>query len=124
MSVDRVVGGLVPEGNSGLWSFAHSVFSQPWLHAGVSRRAKFICAPAASHDHADERAADPLHRARVNAKTLGDPTYTFTSALTLIQGCLDSLLKLGLPSSLARLSPARTRSAIIARSNSVNTPII
>jgi len=29
-----------------------------------------------------------------------------------------------LPSLLARASPARTRSAIIARSNSANTPII
>src|SRR5262249_31689167 len=35
------------------------------------------------------------HCARINTKPLGNPTYTFTSALTLIQGGQDSLLKLG-----------------------------
>ena len=37
----------------------------------------------------------PLHRARINAKTLGNTTHAFTSALTLVQGGLNSLLKLG-----------------------------
>ena len=51
----------------------------------------FICAP--SRGGADERAGDPLHSGRVNAKTLGNPAYTFTGALTLVQGDPDSLLK-------------------------------
>jgi hypothetical protein len=55
----------------------------------------FICAPSASRGHLGERAADPLHRARINAKALGDAAHTFTSALTLVQGRLDSFLKLG-----------------------------
>jgi hypothetical protein len=55
----------------------------------------FICVPSASRGYTVERAANPLHRAGINAKTLGNPTYTFTSALTLIQGGEDSLLKLG-----------------------------
>jgi hypothetical protein len=29
---------------------------------------------------ADERAADPLHGGRINAKALGNAAYTFTSA--------------------------------------------
>src|SRR5262249_13333619 len=52
-----------------------------------------ICEFSASHGHVGERAADPLHRARINAKTLGDAAYTFTSALTLVQGRLDSLFE-------------------------------
>jgi hypothetical protein len=55
----------------------------------------FICVLSASRGHAVERAANPLHRARINAKTLGYPTYSFTNALTLVQCGLDSLLKLG-----------------------------
>ena len=31
--------------------------------------------------HVGERAADPLHRAWVDAKTLGDAAYTFTSVV-------------------------------------------
>ena len=58
-------------------------------------RSGLICAPSASRARDGERAADPLHRARINAKTLGDAAYTFTSALTLVQGRLDSLLKFG-----------------------------
>jgi len=49
-----------------------------------------------------------LHRPWVNAKTLGDAVDTFTSALTLVQGCLDLLLKLGAirgrPSRISRRS--------------------
>src|SRR5215467_11009481 len=52
-----------------------------------------ICEFSASHGHVGERAADPLHRARINAKTLGDAAYTFTSALTFVQGRLDSLFE-------------------------------
>ena len=52
----------------------------------------FICAPSASRGRDGERAADPLHRARINAKTLGDAAYTFTSALTVVQGRLDPSL--------------------------------
>jgi hypothetical protein len=55
----------------------------------------FICVPSASRGYAVERAANPLHRAGINAKTLGNSTYTFTSVLTLIQGGQDSRLKLG-----------------------------
>src|SRR6516165_12217231 len=53
----------------------------------------FICAP--SRGGADERAGDPLHSGRVNAKTLGNPTHTFTGVFTIVQGDLDTLLKLG-----------------------------
>jgi hypothetical protein len=38
-----------------------------------------------------ERAADPLHRAWIDAKTLGDAAYAFTSVLTLVQSRLDLL---------------------------------
>jgi hypothetical protein len=58
-------------------------------------RSSLICALSASRGRDGERATDPLHRARINAKTLGDAAHTFTSALTLIQGRLDSFLKLG-----------------------------
>jgi hypothetical protein len=44
----------------------------------------FICVPSASRGRAVERAANPLHRAGINAKTLGNPTDTFTSALALV----------------------------------------
>jgi hypothetical protein len=50
---------------------------------------------SASRDRADERAGDPLHSRRVKAKAFGNPAYTFTGALTLVQGDPDSLLKLG-----------------------------
>jgi hypothetical protein len=40
----------------------------------------FICVPSASRGRAVERAGDPLHRAAINAKALGNATYTFTSA--------------------------------------------
>jgi Aldehyde dehydrogenase family len=46
----------------------------------------FICAPSASRGHLGERAGDPLHRARINAKALGDAAHTLTSAFTLVQG--------------------------------------
>jgi hypothetical protein len=39
----------------------------------------FICVPSASRGHGVERAADPLHRAGINAKTLGNPADTFTN---------------------------------------------
>ena len=58
----------------------------------------FICVPSASRGHAVERAADPLYRAGINAKALGNAAHPFTSALTFVQGRLDAL-----PSSLARL---------------------
>ena len=58
-------------------------------------RFDFICAPSTSSGHADERAGDPLHRAWVNAKTFGNPTDTFTSPLTFVQGGLDSFLEFG-----------------------------
>jgi len=48
-------------------------FVRPWPHAAVP----------------GERAGDPLHRTRVNAKTLGNATYTFTGPLTFVQGDLD-----------------------------------
>jgi hypothetical protein len=41
---------------------------------------------SASRDRADERAGDPLHSGRVNAKAFGNPAYTFTGALTLGSG--------------------------------------
>jgi Resolvase, N terminal domain len=44
----------------------------------------FICVPSASRGRAVERAADTLHRAGINAKTLGNPANTFTSALALV----------------------------------------
>jgi hypothetical protein len=76
------------------------LFFQCGLRGGASAasawgRFGFICVPSASRGYTVERAANPLHRAGINAKTLGNPTYTFTSALTLIQGGEDSLLKLG-----------------------------
>ena len=40
-------------------------------------------------------AADPLHRTRINAKTVGNLADTFTSALALVQCGQDSFLKLG-----------------------------
>jgi hypothetical protein len=46
----------------------------------------FICALSASRGGADERAGDPLYGGRVNAKALGNAAYTFTGALTLVQG--------------------------------------
>jgi hypothetical protein len=39
-----------------------------------------ICVPLASRGRDGERAADPLHRAGIDAKTLGDATHTFASA--------------------------------------------
>jgi hypothetical protein len=39
---------------------------------------------SASQGRDGERAADPLHRAWIDSKTLGDAAYTFTSALTLV----------------------------------------
>src|SRR5215472_13219087 len=51
--------------------------------------------PSASRDRADERAGDPLHGAGINAEALGDSTDTFTGALTLVQGGLNMLFKLG-----------------------------
>jgi len=87
---------------------------QPKLAAAfMSTRLSLICAPSASRGRVRERVADPLHRAWINAKTPGDATHTFTSALTLVQGRLDSLFEHRpscFPSSLALLSPARTRS--------------
>jgi hypothetical protein len=41
-----------------------------------------LCVPSASRGHEVERAANPLHRAGINAKTLGDPTDTFASGAT------------------------------------------
>lgn len=55
----------------------------------------FICAQLASRGRGGERAADPLHRTRINAKTLGNLADTFTSALALVQCGQDSFLKLG-----------------------------
>src|SRR5262249_22960510 len=48
-----------------------------------------------SRRRADERAADPLHRAWVNAEPFGNAAYTLTSTLTLVQRRLDALLQLG-----------------------------
>ena len=48
--------------------------------------AAYICALSASRGGADERAGDPLYGGRVNAKALGNAAYTFTGALTLVQG--------------------------------------
>src|SRR5262249_1161635 len=59
------------------------------------RALRIICVLSASRDRAHERAGDPLHSGRVNAKALGNPTHALTGALTLVQGVLDSLLKLG-----------------------------
>jgi tetratricopeptide (TPR) repeat protein len=63
--------------------------------AGPIRKTRFgfMCALSASRGHAVERAANPLHRAGINAKTHGNPTYTFTSPLTFVQGGLDTFLK-------------------------------
>jgi hypothetical protein len=55
----------------------------------------FIYALAASRARAVERAADPLHRAWINAKTLGNATHTFTGARTVAQSGLDTFLKFG-----------------------------
>ena len=73
-----------------------------------------------------ERAADSLHCAGVNSKPFGNDAHT--GPPTSRQSLADSFFECGgnrrLPSPLARARPARTRSAIIARSNSANTPII
>src|SRR5262245_19726048 len=78
-----------------------------------------------------ERAADSLHCAWVNSKPFGNDAHTGPPRSH--QSLADSFFECGrnrggrprrLPSPLARASPARTRSAIIARSNSANTPII
>src|SRR6516165_11441475 len=66
----------------------------PQASAGVLSRPHFICVPSASRGRADERAGDPLHSGRINTKALGNATHTFTSAPTLVQGGLDTLLKL------------------------------
>ena len=66
-------------------------------------KSSLICAALASRGRGVERAADPLHRARINAKTLGNATYTFTSTLTLVQGRLYLLLKFGSYSGSAKL---------------------
>jgi hypothetical protein len=57
------------------------------------RALSIISVLSASRDRADERAGDPLHSGRVKAKAFGNPAYTFTGALTLVQGGPDSLLK-------------------------------
>jgi hypothetical protein len=67
------------------------LFFQFGLRGGASAASawgalvSFVC----RRPHAATRskgAANPLHRAGINAKTLGNPTYAFTSALTVIQG--------------------------------------
>src|SRR6516164_640721 len=85
---------------TGVLGRGHAVFRISSSAAGRrlgcerSGRFGFICAPSASRGHGVERASDPLHRAWVNAKALGNATYAFTSPLTFVQGGLDSFLDL------------------------------
>jgi hypothetical protein len=71
-----------------------------------------------------ERAADSLHCAGVNSKPFGNDAHT--GPLRSRQSLADSFFECGgaFTFTLARARPARTRSAIIARSNSAKTPII
>src|SRR5262249_57010473 len=78
----------------------------------------------------DERAADPLHCPWIDSEPFGNDAHTGPPRSR--QSLTDSLFKRGgnwgAPQPLAftpgRASPARTRSAIIVRSNSANTPNI
>jgi hypothetical protein len=66
------------------------------------------------------RVRDALHRVDADAVRGGDHTHAW--AILPAQRGVDRSLDVG--SDLARRRPARTRSWMIARSNSANTPII
>jgi hypothetical protein len=66
-----------------------------WPLLNVRRGNDLIYGPSASRGHVGERAADPLHRARINTETLGDAAHALAGALALAQGGKDALLQLG-----------------------------
>ena len=84
----------------------------------------FICAPSASRDRADERAGDPLHGGRIDAKASGDLANAVAGILASFQSRTDAPLNVGRYARPTKRfafadGPARTRSAMIARRQSL-----
>ena len=58
-------------------------------------RCRFTCAPSASRGHADERAGDPLHGGRIDAKASGDLADAVAGILASFQSRTDATLNVG-----------------------------